>query len=181
MRESFIEALVLDRREAGECDTLADLYTKERGKIIARAKSARKIASKLGPYLEPLNLIEARVLENGRATFQIVDALGVAKFSLTPENLRLLELVNRLTFDLEPDPRLWNALCGSLTGRAEGGTAVSRVLAVLGYDPAHAACASCGKPPEHFSTADAAFYCKACSASWRTAFQSAENELISLN
>lgn len=186
MLESFVEALVLDRREAGEYDTLVDLYTRERGKITARAKSARKITSKLSPYLEPLNLIRARVLEGGenpagRASFQIVDALGAERFPLTPQNLRLAALVNQLTFELDPDPRLFHILRESFAGR-EGTTARYRdVLAVLGYDPTHAECRTCGKAPELFSPADMAFYCGACAAPLAAlAFQSGEDELVSM-
>lgn len=195
MTESFIEALVLDRREAGEYDTLVDLYTKEKGKITARAKSARKITSKLSPYLEPLNLIQARVLEGGenpagRASFQIVDALGAERFPLTPQNLRLAALVNQLTFELDPDPRLFHVLRESFAGPVPYGTGAGRegtaaryqgVLAVLGYDPTHAECGACGKAPELFSPADMAFYCGACAAPLVAhAFQSGESELISI-
>lgn len=186
MLESFVEALVLDRRETGEYDTLVDLYTKERGKITARAKSARKITSKLSPYLEPLNLIQARVLEGsehpaGRASFQIVDALGVERFPLTPQNLRLAALVDQLTFELDPDPRLFHVLRESFAGREGTAAPTPRVLAVLGYDPAHAGCALCGRAPEHFLPADAAFYCATCAAPLiARAFQSGENELLSI-
>ncbi|MDP3947187.1 MAG: DNA repair protein RecO [bacterium] len=188
MTESFIEALVLDRREAGEYDTLVDLYTREKGKITARAKSARKITSKLSPYLEPLNLIQARVLgggENagGRASFQIVDALGVERFPLTPQNLRLAALVNQLTFDLDPDPRLFHVLRESFIQQAHDGTAAryQSVLAVLGYDPTHAECGVCGKAPELFSPIDMAFYCGACATGFQAlAFQGEENGLLSI-
>ena len=186
MIESFIEAIVLDRREAGEYDTLVDLYTRERGKITARAKSARKITSKLSPYLEPLNLIQARVLEGGenpagRASFQIVDALGAERFPLTPQNLRLAALVNQLTFELDPDQRLFHVLRESFAGREGAAGRYQGVLAVLGYDPTHAECRTCGKAPELFSPADMAFYCASCASPLLTlAFQSGEGELLSI-
>lgn len=171
MTDFVIEALVLDRRTLGECDTLVDLYSRELGKITARAKSARRITSKLGPYLEPLNLIKARVLGRGGslglptpdpARFQLADALGVAKFPRTAENLRFLALTNALIAASDPDPRLFLTLFEVLSG--EHSHPCAELLRVLGYDPAHAECARCGKAPEYFALDDLAFYCGTCAA-----------------
>ena len=43
MKEHFTEAFILDIQEKGEFDSLITLYTRDFGKITAKAKSIKKI------------------------------------------------------------------------------------------------------------------------------------------
>ena len=63
MQEHFTEALVLDKEILGELDYRVFLYTQQLGKIAAKVRSGRRITSKLAPHLEPLNFIQARLIE----------------------------------------------------------------------------------------------------------------------
>ncbi len=161
MREYITEAVVLDREDIGEADARIFLYTKEFGKIAARAKSIRKITSKLASHLQPLTLITARLVEKN--SFQIVDALALRDFkTMAPTPLALVEmidvlrLVREVTASEHPDARLWDLLsAGNLLGRA--------ILKVLGFDPEHATCESCGaKLPSYFILQSASYLCKSC-------------------
>lgn len=73
MTEHYIEAIVLDNEIVGELDGLITLYTKELGKVVAKAKSSRKMTSKLNGHFQPLNFINCRLIE--KRGIQAVDAL----------------------------------------------------------------------------------------------------------
>ena len=95
MVEYFTEALVLDKEDSGDLDARIILYTEDLGKITAKAKSVKRITSKLNGHLEPLNFIQVRLVEkNG---FQIVDALTIANSANFKENpavfFRLLNFI----------------------------------------------------------------------------------------
>jgi len=152
VREYVTEAIVLDKEPLGESDTKVSLYTQSLGKVTAKAKSARKITSKLAAHLEPLSLIKLRLIEkNG---FQIADALKESR--LPPQNLKILGLINALVFQGQSDHHLWTEL-------KAGANSPSVFLKILGFDPELAACATCGRlRPEYFSFLDQGYVCKNC-------------------
>jgi len=163
--EYLTEALVLGTGESGEADKFVDLYTKELGKVSAKAKGARKITSKLSGHLQPLDFTRVRLIEkNG---FQIADALAFKKLPATPENLETLAFIKSIAFDLQPDRDLWNFLkAGKNLSRKE-------LLKVLGFDPAFAECGGCGtKNVESFSKDEQNFLCRKC------ALKSPKNDLV---
>lgn len=49
-----VHALILGRKNIGERDRLLFLFTREYGLVLAKAKSARALASKLAQHLEPM-------------------------------------------------------------------------------------------------------------------------------
>jgi len=152
MEEYFTEALVLDKEPIGEADSLVTLYTKELGKITARAISVRKITSKLASHLEPLNFVNARLVHKNR--FQVVDALKTDR--LNPDALGTLHLIKDISGEGEPDLDLWNLL---KKGNFEG----KLILATLGFDSQFACCSYCGvNHPSHFLTGDLEYSCQAC-------------------
>ena len=65
MLELVTEAIVLDKEDVGEQDSRVFLYTKDFGKIGAKATSLRKITSKLAAHLEPLNYATVRLVSRG--------------------------------------------------------------------------------------------------------------------
>lgn len=155
MREYLTEAIVLDRETAGETDARIFLYTKELGRIMARAKSAGFITSRLSGYLQPLRHILVRLIEkNG---IQVVDALPVVGAG-TPdaERVGLCQIVRSLTSEHHRDEALWCELIASKPSAL-------RLLTILGFDPRHATCHMCEtKSPEYFSSRDAHYYCANC-------------------
>ncbi|MBI5306249.1 recombination protein O N-terminal domain-containing protein [Candidatus Wolfebacteria bacterium] len=115
MIEYFTEALVLDNEDMGEFDALITLYTAELGKVAAKAKSIRKISSKLAGHLQPLNFINARLIKKN--SFQIVDALTIDKsrnMGQTSENIKkninIAKFLDEMTFELQEDLHLWQVI-----------------------------------------------------------------------
>lgn len=160
MREHITEAIVLDREGIGEADSRLVLYTEKFGRVFARATSARKIVSKLSAHLEPLTRLTVRLVEKRAAfgngpRFQVTDAVTRGRLAVP---LQLLRVVRELTPEGEGDPALWHAL----THSAEPVSFVA-VLAALGFDPRHAACAECDeKNPAYFSLVNCRYVCRAC-------------------
>ncbi len=135
-----------------EQDLRVTLFTEKHGKIQARARSARKITSKLSPHLQPGFFAKVRLVE--KSGVQAVDALKTQKsvFGL-PD---LMELANLLpAFHAEPE--LWQTL------RA-GELRWPKVLRILGWDPVHARCGMCEGEADFFLTKSQEFLCGNCSS-----------------
>lgn len=162
MNEYLTEAVVLTKEPVGEQDARVTFYTKDLGKVVAKAISARKIASKLNAHLEPLNLVMARlVMKNG---CRVVDVLTVKRF-YNRDNpaafLKLLNFVKEMTVEGESDYQLWAVLMSALRS---GNISYGNLLRVLGFDPRHAACGGCAGQPDNFSVESLSFWCQNC---WR--------------
>lgn len=56
------EGIVLKKLDIGEADVLYALYTKDFGKVVARAQGIRKNGAKLRGHLEPLSLSAVRLI-----------------------------------------------------------------------------------------------------------------------
>lgn len=155
MYEWCIDGIVIDREDAGEADARLTLYTKEFGRISARAKSIRKITSKLSAHLGVGDLSKIRLVgksEDARH-LQLVDALRLKKLNFSGE---VLSFLRDITFDGEADERLWNTL-----KKGEGDT--HTILEVLGLNPALAWCTHCmHRPVSYFLTASHSFACHGC-------------------
>lgn len=171
MTEYFTEAIVLDKKESGEADSLLVLYTRDLGKITAKAKSLRKIISKLNGHLQPLNLVKIRLVEkNG---FQIIDALSInnGEFKKEAANfakfIKISDFIKEMTFELHPDYRLWSAM-KKLFSR-DGGQDIEEkiiyrgLLKILGFDSQFADCVLCSKKEARFFLKeDHLFFCGDC-------------------
>lgn len=159
MKEVFTEAIVLDREDLREADSRIFLYTENFGKIIAKAKSARKITSKLSAHLEPLNLIQVRLVAS--KDFQVVDSLRVDR--LKPEMLSILRLVKEISTENYPDQFLWQVLKRQYLQSSEPKKLAQQILAIAGFDPSLATCHSCqaGKP-DNFLINSTEYLCTPC-------------------
>lgn len=145
------EAVVLDKMPLGDLDNRFFLFTKRFGKLVAKAKSGRKITSKLSPHLEPGNVAFVRLIEkNG---LQVGDALKAGRVSADVPNLAAL---NAMLPESEPDERLWQALLAKEFNWPH-------VLKILGWDPAGASCGTCDRGPAAFHIGSQNFFCGACS------------------
>ena len=120
---------MLDAVPSAELDVRVSLFTKKFGKLVARAKSVKKITSKLAGHLEPGNVVKIRLVE--KKGLQLVDALKEKEVSINPPDLYLL---NQILHEAEPDHELWELLTG-------GAFRWHEALRILGWDPAAADCA----------------------------------------
>ncbi len=152
MIEVVSEAVVLDKEFTYDAHVRVHLFTKECGKMVARATSARKITSKLGPHLEPLTVSIVKFVQQ-RGLPQLTDAL---RTGLLPHKaMPLVRMVSALAPEGEPDLELWELLTG-LDGT------VRRALSVLGYNPEFASCEWCDGRPDNFSLRTLFFVCDGC-------------------
>ncbi|MEK7590895.1 MAG: DNA repair protein RecO [Patescibacteria group bacterium] len=110
-----VEAIVLQTHNVGEADRFCILLTKELGRVAARAKSVRRLKSKMGGALLPFSHARLELIEH-KAGYIIVGAerlhgheylSDVASFAAAGEGT---ELILRLTQDVEPLPELFALL-----------------------------------------------------------------------
>lgn len=152
MDEYFTEAVVLRAEPNGDLDSRFSIFTRKFGKLLTRAKSARKITSKLAGHLQPGNVVRVRLVEkNG---LWVVDALKSQRLALSLGELYMLE---RLLGEAEPDARIWEMLFGEISW--------GEALKLLGWDPKEAACAECGRSrPRAFYLRSQEFFCDPCAS-----------------
>ncbi len=159
MYEIVTEAIVLDRETVGENSGRIWLYTRELGRVVARAQALFKTNSKLSAYLQPTRYVQVRVVE--RKGINIADALNVPGKEFAPnlspkQRIDICQLIRRQAPELSPDEKLW----GILTGPE---VSIRSILSDLGFDPAHSSCSICGKgKPTHFILKTATFVCDEC-------------------
>lgn len=152
--EYFTEAVVLDREPIGESDIQVTLYTKNLGKVTAKAVGARKAVSRLAAHLEPLHFVQARLVEKNR--FQVVDALKTDSLPKEPGMVAILQLVKELAAENQSDFALWELLRGKQFSGED-------VLGVLGFDGSFAVCENCGRSaPDYFLLNEMRYACGAC-------------------
>ncbi|MCL5733350.1 MAG: recombination protein O N-terminal domain-containing protein [Patescibacteria group bacterium] len=152
MFEYFSEAIVLRKEPVNEADYSVSLFTKSFGKVVAKAKSAQKITSKLAAHLEPGNLIQARLIEKN--SLQIIEALKIASLPIMIADLDKLDLI---LAENQPDENIWLIL-------NKGNIDWREAIRILGWDPAAANCHNCGqKNIRFFNIDDQIFLCQKCS------------------
>jgi recombinational DNA repair protein (RecF pathway) len=175
MQEYLTKAVVLQKDLRNDADARYSFFTERFGKIAARAKSSRKIVSKLAGHLEPGTLASVRIIEIHGA--QVVDALKISRVGIP---LAELSKLNNLLGEWEPEPALWAELA-SAGADADGSVAYSvpnhfswaRALAVLGWDPEGAECVLCGtSPARYFHLPRQEFICARCASNFR------QNEIV---
>lgn len=148
MQEYVTDVIVLKKDPLGDLDGRYTLFTKRFGKLVAKAKSSRKITSKLAPHLEPG--IVAKVCFIETKGIHLIDALKSARAVVSLGDLHYL---SQLLPDAEPEPVLWGLL-------ANGEFSWKIALKILGWDPEDAECAVCGeKKPAYFYITHQEFYC----------------------
>jgi DNA repair protein RecO (recombination protein O) len=178
------EAVVLRSIRYGEADRILHLYSRERGRIGAIAKGARKPKSRFGGRLEPFFRLDL-MLHEGRGDLMTVT--GVATVDGYPRlrsdgaaigaGARGCDAVLRLLDAAEPNPPAYNLLCRYLELLDAPGdpraasleVALSfrlKLALVAGFAPELASCARCGEA-EHlagFSGAAGGVVCGSCEA-----------------
>ncbi len=172
MLDLTTRAIVLDKEDIGEYNSRVFLYTEKLGSVVGYATATRKLTSKLSAHLEPLNIIEVRLVEKKNRSFQIGDALITEKsFYLRQASreafavFKIMSILKEFSFVGNPDVETWGLLYQMLI--RQDGLAVheyaTKFLTVLGFNPKYALCAHCATPkPAYFLLQDFYFYCDTC-------------------
>ncbi|MBT5237526.1 DNA repair protein RecO [Candidatus Peregrinibacteria bacterium] len=108
-----METIVLQTHNVGEADRFCILFTKEKGKLAARARGVRKLTSRFGGSVLPLSYISAEIRE-GSAGFMITGASRIESFSQDDINAFMLaqqglELLISTLQDEEALPEVFDA------------------------------------------------------------------------
>ena len=180
------EAIVLRSIRYGEADRILHLYSRDRGRLGAIAKGARKPKSRFGGRLEPFFRLDL-LLHEGRSDLLTVTNVstveGYPRLRSSGPALsagaRACDAVLRLLDAAEPNPPAYNLLCRylALLDDPEAGpdaagleTALAfrlKLALVAGFAPELASCTRCGEA-DHlvgFSGAAGGVVCASCEAS----------------
>ena len=108
------EAIILKTYDIGDADRFCIVFTKERGKLAARAKAVRKLHSKLGGHLLPFESVTIDLYE-GSSGFLITAAKrGSDRMQLSPQQFLAvqqgIEMILHLVDDLHPLPEVFALL-----------------------------------------------------------------------
>jgi len=181
-RSFRIEAVVLRHADWGEADRILTLYSRERGKLRAIAKGARKIRSRKAGHLEPFTRATLQMAK-GRDLLIVTQADTVDAYLPLGENLvktgnasYVVELLDRFTYEDESENNsIFRLLTETLTRVAtdlDPWLAIRyyevRLLDFLGYRPHLFECANCGKEiqaeDQFFSPLAGGVLCPNCGA-----------------
>lgn len=198
MREqhSFrVEAVVLRHSNWGEADRLLVLYTREKGKLQAVAKGARKMRSRKAGHLQPFMRVTLQ-LAKARGPQIVTDAETLDAYQPLREDLLrtgyasyVVELLDKFTYEDESvNPLIFYLLTDSLSRIAlnpDPWLAVRfyeiRLLDSLGFRPQLFNCVNCQaeiKPePQFFSPAQGGVLCPRCAAGLKGVWAVSEQAL----
>ena len=150
MTERYTRALVLSHIDVNDHDAVIRMFTEEFGKVVVRAKSIRKITSKLSAHFQPLSFVKMRFVPRSGISegFVLVDGLEDEAFAYhgTRQRDDLVEVIEFLdvhTYPLEPDQRVWFFLEKVFSGMYHRHDVARILLSVLGFDATHASCGTC--------------------------------------
>lgn len=163
VNEYYTPSVVLGRVERNDKDYALILYTRELGKVIATAKSIRKITSKLAGHLRAGNIADVRVVDRG--SYQLIDAL----VDYIPERreglLQFLAFVEDMTAYGQQDLRLWYIVEEVVRRGVFGPEVYNYLLTLMGYDTNN--CQNCHRQiigGAYFYTPDMVLLCPGCIA-----------------
>jgi DNA repair protein RecO (recombination protein O) len=181
-RSFRVEAVVLRHADWGEADRLLTLYTRERGKVRAIAKGARKIRSRKAGHLEPFTRVTLQ-LARGHDLLIVTQVDTQDAYLSIHENLvktgyaaYIAELIDRFTYEDDTENfsifRLLTEALRRIEQETDPWLAIRyyevRLLDLLGYRPHLFECANCGREikaeDQYFSAAQGGVLCPACGA-----------------
>lgn len=173
-------AVVLRTYKLRESDRIVVVMTEQHGKVRAVAKGVRRTTSKFGSRLEPMSHVEL-LLRRGRDLDIISQAESIDP--LTPllsgldraaQGIAVVEAVDQLAIEHEPDPLLYRMLAGVLRTIADSPSPLNvaaffwKVLAAAGLSPMLDACVRCGEGEESevalvaFDLDEGGVLCRSC-------------------
>lgn len=149
------QGVVLRTYKLGEADRIVCFMTERHGKVRAVAKGVRKTKSKFGARLEPPTHVALQLYE-GRELDIVTQAESVDHFRAIREDLdrltravTMLEAVDQLSLEREPNPDLYKMLLGGLRALADRNSPLIvagfhwKLLALEGFRPVVEHCALC--------------------------------------
>jgi DNA repair protein RecO (recombination protein O) len=148
--------VVLRTIKLGEADRIVTVFTHVHGKVRAVAKGVRKTTSKFGARLEPTSHVALQCYR-GRdldvvTQVEIIESNRALRegYGLLTHAIPMLEAVDQVGQEREPNPALYRMLSGALrtlaTQRARAVTAAFfwKLLSIEGFHPLLDVCARCG-------------------------------------
>jgi len=172
------EAVVVRTYPLGDTSRIAVMYSREFGLVRGVAKGARGPKSKFGAGLEPLSVVDVVLYRKDGRELDLLSKVDVIEDWRATDLHRVahaqavLEFVDRLVHEVEPDPRMYDLVRSAL--HALAGAPVASLPAItlafqihacglLGYALECARCASCGAAPEgRFAPAMGGAVCARC-------------------
>jgi DNA repair protein RecO (recombination protein O) len=183
--------IILNKFDIGETDRLYTVYTREAGKIRAKAIGVKKPNAKLAGNLEPLTQAEI-FMAKGKGRGNITGAIAVNNFLAIKSEISAIQKVfyvfgifNRLVTEEEKDEKIFELLSGYLeaidelykdapAGRFYDGRPdiitlgfLFKFLSALGYKIEAEKCVKCGlklKPGDNYFNAElGGIICAKCS------------------
>jgi DNA repair protein RecO (recombination protein O) len=149
------QGIVLRTYKLGEADRIVSFMTERHGKVRAVAKGVRKTKSKFGARLEPPTHVALQLYE-GRELDIVTQAESLDHFRVIREDLdrltravTMLEAVDQLSLEREPNIDLYKMLLGGLRALAERNSPLVvaafhwKLLALEGFRPVVEHCAVC--------------------------------------
>jgi DNA repair protein RecO (recombination protein O) len=175
------EGVVLRTIKLGEADRIVTFLTRGRGKVRAVAKGVRKTSSRFGARLEPTSQVALQCYR-GRELDVVTQAETVEanrvlreEYLLFTHAVPMLEAVDQVAQEHEPNPALYRMLTGALRTLAELRNPLVtpaffwKLLSLEGIHPMLDACARCGTDEGDGDAALVAFdldeggtICRAC-------------------
>ncbi len=168
--------VVLRTYKLAESDRIIVVLTEGHGKVRAVAKGVRKTHSKFGARLEPMSHVRL-MLHEGRELdivnqAESVDSLApmVADLDHMTRGLAVLEAVDQMSLDREPNPQLYRMLVGVLRTIAVNPSPLVvpaffwKLLTLEGVRPQLDACVLCGEtePLVSFDMDHGGVLCRTC-------------------
>jgi DNA repair protein RecO (recombination protein O) len=154
------QGVVLRTYKLGEADRIVVMATRGRGKVRAVAKGVRRTSSRFGSRLEPGSHVAAQFYE-GRELDIVTQVESLDHFRVIREDLHrvaraqvLLEAVDQVLQESEPNPRTYQTLLGALRSLEADDPALLvagflfKLLALEGVRPEVEACVDCGRTDE---------------------------------
>jgi DNA repair protein RecO (recombination protein O) len=173
------EGVVLRTIKLGEADRIVTIFTQGHGKIRAVAKGVRKTTSRFGARLEPashvaLQIYKGRDLDIVTQVETIESNRAVREgYGMFTHAVPMLEVVDNVTPDRDPNAALYRMLTGALRTLGERRSALVttaffwKLLSLEGFQPMLDGCARCGIDGDAglraFDLADGGMLCDSCS------------------
>jgi len=171
--------VVLRTYKLRESDRIVVFHTAENGKVRAVAKGVRKTKSKFGARLEPMSHVRL-LLYRGRELDLVSQAESVEPLSpmlssldRASQGLAVIEAVDQLSLEREPNPQLYRMLVGVLRTIATAPSPLNvaafywKLLANEGMRPELDRCVRCGETSEAvqfvaFDLNEGGVLCRSC-------------------
>ncbi|HEV2311276.1 MAG TPA: DNA repair protein RecO [Acidimicrobiia bacterium] len=176
------QGVVLRTIKLGEADRIVTLFTRGHGKVRGVAKGVRKTASRFGARLEPTSHVACQCYRGRELDIvtqvETIDAHRPLRehYGCLTHAVSMLEAVDQVSLEREPNPALYRMLVRALRTLAERRSPVVstaffwKLLALEGFQPLVDACARCGDdagPFPGFDLDEGGVLCESCTSGGR--------------